>query len=195
MDNFTKFPNDIYDALLSRRFHAMEITVILYIIRKTCGWGKAADVIAIAKMARDTGYNREAMIRTIQHLEERNIISVQRAGAGRMSQMMVNGPDKWKQDDDSNNKPVTHKTQCPAGHRGSDSQVTGGVTSRSQVPVTYRSHTKEIKNNLNNNKESAPPPPADTGAAVATDATNANADDWTPSELPDDVWADDSLWK
>ena len=51
MDNFTKFQNDIYDALLSYGFTRLQLLVVLYVIRKTDGWHKpAGDYISIRKM-------------------------------------------------------------------------------------------------------------------------------------------------
>ena len=56
-DCFTKFPNSILEAIISGGFHGMQTAVLLYIIRKTYGWGKASDTISVSKMAAETGYN------------------------------------------------------------------------------------------------------------------------------------------
>ena len=103
MDNYTRFPNAILEAIISGRYTEMQMTAILYIVRKTYGWHKSCDSISIKKMAEETGYARRAMLRTITQLEELNIISVERPGIGKTGTMSINSPDSWR-------KPVTTRS-------------------------------------------------------------------------------------
>ena len=194
MDNYTRFPNNLLDAIISGGFHGMQTAVLLYIVRKTYGWGKTTDTISVSKMAAETGYNRTAMIKIIQQLEKDKIISVKRNGAGKLSEMSVNTPDSW-------DKPVAcrahvaHRRQSPTSDRGCRPQTTGGVAHGRQEPVAYRRHTKETKDTINKTtKESFSPTGNDARATVRDGDATSNA--WTESDLilPDEVFEDDSLW-
>jgi phage replication O-like protein O len=158
MDNYTKFPNDILDALIQYRLTAIQMTAALYVVRKVNGWGKPSDTISVSKMAKDTGYSRRKMVGAVGDLEKLGILSIERNGAGRLSEMRVNTPDDW-------DKPVTqwshvtNRSQGPVGHRGVTQRSQGGVTCRSQEGVTQRSHTKERKIIKDTYQKKAAPPP------------------------------------
>ena len=190
MDNFTRFPNEVLEAIISGRYTEMQMTAILYIIRKTYGWHKSCDSISIKKMAEETGYARRAMLRTITQLEELNVISVERPGIGKTGTMSINSPDSW-------NKPVTTRShvttesQCPHGHKGVTTRSQGGVTTQSQVPVTTRSHTKETKDIINKTTKESFSPTGNDVQAIASDASASTESDLI---LPDEVFEDDSLW-
>jgi hypothetical protein len=158
MDNYTKFPNDILEALITTRFTSAQLTAVMYIVRKVNGWGKLCDVISVSKLAEETGYARNTMIGAVDDLEKMGVITIERHGFGRPSEMSVRDPKYW-------NKPVTSTS-----HVTSTSQVTVGytpvtstsqvpVTSRLQVPVTSRLHTKErkISKDTSQKKEEGPP--------------------------------------
>lgn len=144
MDNYTKFPNNILDALIQTRLSAIQMTATLYVIRKVNGWGKPSDAISVSKMAKETGYSRRRMVGAVSDLEKLGILSIERNGSGKLSDMRVNSPENW-------DKPVTqmsHGTQMSQGrkgHRGVTETSQEGVTHRSQEPVTETSHTKERK--------------------------------------------------
>lgn len=192
MDNYTRFPNAILEAIISGRYTEMQMTAILYIVRKTYGWHKASDSISIKKMAEETGYARRAMLRTITQLEELNIISVERPGIGKTATMSINSLDSW-------NKPVTTRShvttesQCPHGHKGVTTRSHVGVTTQSQEPVTTRSHTKERKISNKTTKESFSPTGNDA-RAIDPDMSSANVSTESDLILPDEVFDDDSLW-
>lgn len=186
MDNYTRFPNAILEAIISGRYTEMQMTAILYIVRKTYGWHKSCDSISIKKMAEETGYARRAMLRTITQLEELNIISVERPGIGKTGTMSINSPDSWRKPVTTRSH-VTTESQCPHGHKG--------VTTRSQGGVTTRSHTKEIKISNKTTKESFSPAGNDMRAIEnENDMSSANASTESDLILPDEVFEDDSLW-
>ena len=131
MDNYTKFPNDILDALIAYHLSGSYVAVVLYIVRKVNGWGKPSDAISVSKMAKQLGYSRRWIIGVVSDLEKMSILSVERNGSGRLSEMRVNDPEKWS-------KPVN----CT-----------------SQEPVNCTSHTKErkiIKDTIQKKEPSAP---------------------------------------
>lgn len=98
MDNFTKFQNDIYDALLSYGFTRLQLLVVLYVIRKTDGWHKpAGDYISIRKMAKDIGVTRANASQTVKHLAVAGVLEVYEGDKPRtMKLMRVTSPTNWK---------------------------------------------------------------------------------------------------
>ena len=158
MDNYTKFPNDILDALIAYHLSGSYVAVVLYIVRKVNGWGKPSDAISVSKMAKQLGYSRRWIIGVVSDLEKMSILSVERNGSGRLSEMRVNDPEKWS-------KPVnctSHVNRTSQGtvlHRGVNSTSHLPVNCTSQEPVNCTSHTKErkiIKDTIQKKEPSAP---------------------------------------
>lgn len=95
-DNFTKVPNAILEALIRHRFTGAQYTVLLYVIRKTRGWGKTSDKISINTIAKESGYDRKGIVRAVKTLENLKVLKVKRNMERTMSEMSVNEPKKWK---------------------------------------------------------------------------------------------------
>lgn len=142
MDNYTQFPNDILEAIIARRFSAIQLTAIIYIVRKVNGWGKPCDTISVSKLAKDSGYSRRAMIGAISDLEKMGVISIERQGSGRLSEMAVRDPKYW-------DKPVNGTSHVNHSSLGTTVHTPVNVASHlpvngtSQEPVNHGSHTKE----------------------------------------------------
>lgn len=100
MDNFTKFPNNIYDALLSYGLTRIQLHVVLYVIRKTDGWGKiSGDHISISKMAKDMGFTRPKVAAAIHYLHELGVLEVYDGNTTTSVKFMrVTGPESWKKE-------------------------------------------------------------------------------------------------
>lgn len=94
-DNFTKVPNAILEALIRHRFTGAQYTILLYVIRKTRGWGKTSDKISVRMIARDSGYSRREIINSVRNLEEKNVLKIKRDRDSIMGEMSVNDPKKW----------------------------------------------------------------------------------------------------
>ncbi len=87
--NGTIVPDDVFD-LLAPRLKESELRVLLYIVRRTFGFGKSADAISLKQLtdgiiARDgrildsgTGMSRKAVVSGIKGLSGKGIISVER---------------------------------------------------------------------------------------------------------------------
>lgn len=157
MDNYTKFPNDILDALICSRLTALQMTVVLYVVRKVNGWGKPSDSISVSRMAENTGYSRRKMVGAVSDLEKMGILNIERNGSGKLSEMRISDPENWDKPVTQRSH-VTQKSQGPTGHRGVTQRSQEGVTRRSQEPVTQRSHTKEKKDIYKDTKQKKGPP-------------------------------------
>lgn len=84
--NFTQFPNIIFDELLSELSDA-ELKCLCYIIRRTYGFQRDSDKIALSQFEHGlvshtgvqldygTGMSKRSIIRGLQSLERKNIIS------------------------------------------------------------------------------------------------------------------------
>ena len=72
--NFTQVPNDILEALARTHLSPNESKVVFLVIRKTYGWRKRTDWIALSQIAKYTGITRSNVCRYIKSLVQRNIL-------------------------------------------------------------------------------------------------------------------------
>lgn len=72
--NFTQFPNAILDALIRTHLSPNESKIIYLVIRKTYGWHKLSDWIALSQIAEYTGITRSNVCRYIKSLVSRHIL-------------------------------------------------------------------------------------------------------------------------
>ncbi|MFO7861006.1 MAG: replication protein [Desulfosalsimonas sp.] len=75
-DNYAKIPNGLLDRLTHLRIPGEQMQVLMVIIRKTYGWEKRSDWIALNQFAESTGISKRNVLRAIQALEERKIVIV-----------------------------------------------------------------------------------------------------------------------
>ena len=138
-ERFVKVPTELVEAMYEHHLTVGQYKALLYIIRKTYGWGKTSDVISIAKMAKDTGMAKRSMLRIATKLEDLKIIEIERSAAGKPNTLRIKPVTQWT--------PVTHGSPVT---RKSPQVVTHG----SPQPVTHGSPTIDtLKYNI---KESCP---------------------------------------
>ena len=87
--NGTIVPDDVFD-LLAPRLKESELRVLLYIVRRTFGFGKSADAISLSQLTRGiktrdgrildygTGMSKKAVIAGVKGLVSKGIITVER---------------------------------------------------------------------------------------------------------------------
>jgi phage replication O-like protein O len=68
--------NEVMDALISHRVSGEEMQCLLFIIRKTWGWKKKEDRIALSQFVKATGINKQSCHRAIKRLESKKMIAV-----------------------------------------------------------------------------------------------------------------------
>jgi len=85
----TPTPDEIFDVWLSE-LNGSELKVLLYIVRRTFGFGKDADAISLSQITkgiqkrngetldRGTGLSRKSAYKAVQSLEEKGLIKVDR---------------------------------------------------------------------------------------------------------------------
>jgi phage replication O-like protein O len=96
-DGFTRIPHKILEALCGIKFSLYEFKTILYIIRKTYGWGKRDDWISYSQFEKATHMDRRHVGTALRQLEDRNIIEI--SGEARKPKYKVQGDvTKWQHD-------------------------------------------------------------------------------------------------
>ena len=87
--NTTSCPDEVFDRFLTELTHA-ELKILLYIVRRTFGFKKAADRISLKQISegiltkdgkqldRGAGVDRRTAMRTVKKLEDRGLIRVKR---------------------------------------------------------------------------------------------------------------------
>lgn len=74
----TKIANEILDALCRTRLKSSDRQVLDAVIRKTYGYNKKADKLSIGQIMSITGLSRRTVIYSLESLEAKNMIVVQR---------------------------------------------------------------------------------------------------------------------
>jgi phage replication O-like protein O len=98
MDNYTKFPNEILEALMRYRLPGRRhLAVMLYIARMTYGWNKNRDYISIFKMASELGMKQPAASGIVSDLAKMGLIEIERVKHGRPSMIRITSPKYWEQ--------------------------------------------------------------------------------------------------
>ena len=73
-NNFTQVPNEILDNLAKTHLSPNEWKIVILVIRKTYGWHKPDDWIALGQIEKHTGITRSNVCRYIKSLVRRNIL-------------------------------------------------------------------------------------------------------------------------
>jgi len=73
-DNFTKVPNEFLEAIASNRSFCARIRIVATVIRKTYGWNKKEDWIALSQFEEMTGIGKSNVCRTLNQLIKAKII-------------------------------------------------------------------------------------------------------------------------
>jgi len=79
---YTQVPDQLFDEHLPYLGHA-ELKVLLFIIRRTFGWGKSADAISLSQLERGTGLSRRSVREAVKSLEQKRLIVADRCPSPR----------------------------------------------------------------------------------------------------------------
>lgn len=75
-DGYTKIANEIMDALTSAHLSGQELSVALFVIRKTYGFNKTEDFIALSQMMTAVGMSKVRASQVVRSLELMKILTV-----------------------------------------------------------------------------------------------------------------------
>lgn len=96
-DQFTRISNEILGELIRAKLSGQELQLILFIIRKTYGYNKKEDYIALSQMAKalNTSYIRCSQL--INQLQQRHIVTLKENIKGGMNKYSFNKDyEQWK---------------------------------------------------------------------------------------------------
>ena len=79
-NGFIKVPNSLMDALVTIRIPGEARQVFDLIMRKTLGYNKAVDVIALSQFCRATGIRKTHISRALDKLQQMNLITIKGNG-------------------------------------------------------------------------------------------------------------------
>lgn len=96
MDKYTRIPDDVLEALFARKLSPIHYQVMLYVARKTYGYGKTyGDSIAVTKMAEDIGRWREKVSRAVKDLEIMGMLEVERKAGRKYHVIQIRPVSDW----------------------------------------------------------------------------------------------------
>lgn len=73
-NGYTRIANELYEQLYKLKVNRDSLRIILFIIRKTYGWGKKRDKIALSQFSNELNIDRTGVCRTLNKLETMKII-------------------------------------------------------------------------------------------------------------------------
>jgi len=95
-NGYTRIATELLDALISYRIAGEQMQCLLFIIRKTYGYGKKRDNIALSQFVIATGMKKPAVCRALKGLEEKNIIVIKKDNKTSLNYGINKYYKKWK---------------------------------------------------------------------------------------------------
>jgi phage replication O-like protein O len=77
-NGYTRIANELLDAIAAIRIPGEAMQVFLVVMRKTYGFQKKSDTIALTQFSDATGLNKQAVCRAVKKLEQMNIIVIKK---------------------------------------------------------------------------------------------------------------------
>jgi phage replication O-like protein O len=134
-DGYTKIANELLDAIILHDFSKRELKIVLFVLRKTYGWNKKADVMSLSQILTGTGLARTHACKSVNDLVASKVLLKQSHHKGQMIELNKKYKE-WKCDQNGNS--VT-KTVMKCDQNGNK-----GVTKTGTTKDTSKNNTKEI---------------------------------------------------
>jgi len=77
MEGFVRMPNRLLDGLVGRNFTAVQLRIILWVLRNTTGWNRNSTLFSWYQIAKDMALDRGGVVRTGHRLLEAGILFVE----------------------------------------------------------------------------------------------------------------------
>jgi phage replication O-like protein O len=94
-DGYTPIANEIVEALWRVNLSAYETRVLWYLFRKTYGWQKKSDMIALSQFEKSIGVDRRLVHRAIQSLRSKNMVVIYIDDRNHVSYGFQKDYDEW----------------------------------------------------------------------------------------------------
>ena len=86
MSGHTRIENSYLDWLTSKlELTSLDLRILLFVFRKTIGWGKVIDKISFGQFQKATGCSRPAVMESLYRLEKNGCLDIERKGKGRIN--------------------------------------------------------------------------------------------------------------
>ena len=162
--NGTIVPDDVFD-LLAPRLKESELRVLLYIVRRTFGFGKSADAISLSQLTKGiktrdgrildygTGMSKKAVIAGVKGLVIKGIISVERRRTEKgdtdtnIYKLRFRNDSPLVTEGDPPGNPPTLPAGTAGNHPGSPAPLPAGTPGNTQDSVTQDSALQDTENN------------------------------------------------
>lgn len=139
-DGHTRIANELFEAIISFQFSSRQLKVVMAVIRKTYGFNKKQDRLALSTISEMTGVIKTHVCQTVKQLREMNVLEVDASGFSHCISLNKNYRE-WKSCDR-----ISHSDQNGHSDRISHEIVTKTVTKE----CPKQSPQKTIKNNKDN---------------------------------------------
>lgn len=125
-----RIATELWEALYKIRVPGEQMQVLLFIIRKTYGWGKKTDGIPLSQFVEATGISKTHIIRAINGLADKNMIVVTKKGNRNWNEYgFIKHYSKWK--------PLPKKVTLP--------KKVIAVTKKGNLPLPKKGHSIDTK--------------------------------------------------
>jgi phage replication O-like protein O len=95
-NGYTPIAHEIIEALWKINLSAYESRVVWYLLRKTYGWNKKTDRIALSQFSKDIGIDRRLVHRAIHSLSSKKMIVIYKDDSMSVSYGFQKNYEKWK---------------------------------------------------------------------------------------------------
>ena len=115
---FVKFPNELFDKLLTAELTGGELKVLLAIIRQTLGFNVDTAPISVSLLQKMTGLTKGAACKTLTALKSKNIINAEKQAKNKPQIVSINTDfSAWKVFPTGNTRCFPQETQVfPTGN-------------------------------------------------------------------------------
>mgnify|MGYP000653876586 CR=1 FL=1 len=142
-DGHTRIANELFEAILLFPFSSRQLKVVMAVIRKTYGFNKKQDRLALSTLSEMTGVIKTHVCKAVNQLGEMNVIEVDKSGFSHRISLNKNYKE-WKSYDRN-----SHSDQISHSDRNSHEIVTETATKPlpKQSPQK-KERKKDIKRSL-----------------------------------------------
>lgn len=164
-DGYTKFANELLEAMVKTRIPGQELRIVLFIARKTYGYGRKQDQISYGQIAKATDIPRTRVIQHIKSLVSKMVLGSLNNGTRQPVTLWINKDyEKWEHSPIKGTSPNSGtKTSPNSGtHKRKKERKEYKEKSKRQIPLSelpkwlnkelwleYREHRKAIKAKMN----------------------------------------------
>jgi len=136
-NGYTKIANEIMESLAKIRIPGEAMQILLFILRKTYGWGKKDDRISLSQFVEGTGLKKPTLCKAINKLKKLNLIITQKGNLTYTTYCINKRYKTWI--------PLPKKVTLP--------KKVKGITQKGNKSLPKKVHTKETNTKETNTKE------------------------------------------